>query len=228
MDATTASLTLHQLRGLYLRHAEGHYRRRCGDPTGTHLHMRTALDSFVRFAGEACAASRINKHMVRAWVDQQAADSRLTRRYVNDQLSRLRTCIKWAAAWDHIPVSITEDLRLVRPLMPFRSRARESVKRTPPTLDQVVKVAKFMPAMPRDVLRLVKLTAARPSELLAITNAEVSRCRGGGMIVPVQHKSAHFGHRRVIPLNVEAMRIDRKSTRLNSSHIQKSRMPSSA
>lgn len=206
MDATTASLSLHQLRELYLRHAQTHYRRRSGDPTREHLNMKAALDRFVAFAGEAMIGARINRHLVRAWVDQLAAEG-LSRAYVNQCLSRVRRWVRWSADFDHVPFSVTEDLRLVRPLAPFRSKAKEPAHGAAPSLDDVIHVCGSLPPIARDVLQLIKLTGARPSELLELTNGEVFNDDHGPRIVPRQHKSAHHGHQRVIPLTTGAFAI---------------------
>ncbi len=206
MDATTASLTLHQLRELYLHHARIHYRRRSGDPTREAENMAAAIDRYINFAGEASMGLRINRHQTRAWVDQLAAEG-LTRGYVNQCLKRVRRWVRWCADWEYIPFSITEDLRLVRPLVPFRSAARESKPIPPPPISDILAVIELLPPLPRDVLILARLTAARPSELLELTNGEVVVDESGPRLLPVQHKTAHHGHKRVIPLTPAAWAI---------------------
>ena len=53
-------------------------------------------------------------------------------------------------------------------------------------------------------------------------------CSGGTHILGEEHPLALDGLQPGDYIRGECMRADRKSTRLNSSHIQKSRMPSSA
>jgi len=204
-SALTASHTLPELRALYLVHAAAHYRRRSGAPTREHLNMRAVIDRFISFAGEASPAARINRHQVRAWLDQLAAE-KLSRSYCNACLSKLRRFVRWCADLEHIPISIDAALRLVRPLQPFRSTARESAPPSPPPLSAISKLLPFLPAQARHVLHLSTLTGARPSELLELTNAEVhldSRPR----LTPLQHKCAHHGQHRVIPLNSTAVAL---------------------
>jgi integrase len=206
MDATTASLTLHRLRELYLDYALTRYRRRAGEPTREHLNMRAVLDRYVAFAGAASPAAKINRHQARAWMDQLAAE-RLSRVYCNQCLSRLRRWVKWGVEFDYVPREALEELRLVRPLARFRSPARESDTTPPPALDQIDRVIPFLPNPARDVLRLHRLTGARPSEILALTNAEIHVDDAGARLVPIQHKNAHHGHLRIIPLSTEALAI---------------------
>ena len=69
-----------------------------------------------------------------------------------------------------------------------------------------------------DDVRMVRLAV----ELGGNPKATTSRYDGTALIA-----AAHLGHDGVVEALIEAG-ADRKSTRLNSSHIQKSRMPSSA
>ncbi len=196
------------LRERYLAHAERHYRRRSGEPTGEAANMEDAIDRYIAFAGAKSVGLKINQHQVRAWVDQLAQEE-LSRVYVNQCLSRVRRWVRWCCDWDLIPFAVTEDLRRVRPLARFRSKARESQKKPPPSIATVKKAIAKMRAPARDVMELVRMTGARPSEILALVNAEVFLDRNP-RIEPLQHKTAHFGHRRIVPLSNEAVRIMRR------------------
>lgn len=191
-------VSLKDLRALYLVHAERHYRRRSGAPTREHLNMRAVLDRFAAFAGEINPAEKVNRHQVRAWLDQLAAE-KLTRPYVNACLSRLRRWLRWAADLDYVPIRVVEELRLVRPLQPFRSDATEPTPARPPELDAIDRAIAAAAPPARHVLQLLRLTGARPGELLELSNAEV-HLDDQPRLTPLQHKCAHHGHHRVIPL----------------------------
>lgn len=203
--ATAPTLSLRQLADLHDRHASKYYRRRDGSPTREHMNIRAVVDRFVAFAGEASPASKINRHQVRAWMDQLAADD-LSRNYVNACLRKLRTVARWAADLDYIPTSIIEDLRLVKSLQPGRSAARESHRAPPPPLSIWEQLRPHLQPWARDVIQLVKLTGARPSEILELTNADV-HVDQLARLCPAQHKSAHRGKARVIPLSPSAIAI---------------------
>ncbi|MBY0313125.1 MAG: hypothetical protein K2W85_13730, partial [Phycisphaerales bacterium] len=204
-SATAHALTLRQLADLHQQHASKYYRRRDGRPSGEADNLRAVMKRFVAFAGEASPASKINRHQVRAWMDQLAAE-KLARTYINTCLRKLRTITRWAADLDYVPTSIIEDLRLVKSLQPGRSAARESAKPKPPPIDNFTRVMPFLPDWARAVCQLSMLTAARPSELLELTNAEV-HIDDLPRLTPAQHKNAHRGHNRVIPLCPTAVGI---------------------
>ena len=71
------------------------------------------------------------------------------------------------------------------------------------------------------------VAAVLPGEALGATNAPVGRRRGSE---PVERGLAPWSDPPGLTAAATCCRywLDRKSTRLNSSHIQKSRMPSSA
>lgn len=198
-QSTTSTLTIGELVVIFNTHAERHYRRRDGTPTREHRNFASVLKSFETFASKNNPAHRINKHQVRAWLDQLAADQ-LTRTYINQSLSKLRFVIRWAADLDHIPAGVDHELRLVRSLQRFRTNAKESVPRKPPVISEFVKLYPFLPAHWRDVLQLCLLTGCRPGELLDCLNSEV-HLDDFPRLVPSQHKTAHKGKHRIIPLS---------------------------
>jgi integrase len=192
-------------------HAERYYRRRDGSHTREHQNYRAVLDRFEAFAGCACEASKINRHQVRAWLDQLAAE-KLTRGYINACLRKLRTVVRWCADHELVPIAVVADLSLVRSLQAFRSPAIEAQPVPAVSLDSVQAVMPFLPRWARDVVQLLMLTAARPGEILAARSGEV-HLEPKPALVPVQHKNAHRGHPRVIPLNEKAMTIVERTWR---------------
>lgn len=205
LGSSSTSLTLRQLTTLYIAHAEKHYRRRDNTPTREHLNIRAILDRWNTFANPDSNPGRTNRHQVRAWLDQLAAE-RLSRCYVNACLAKVRRFIRWSADLDYLPISICEELRLVLPLAAFRTRATEPAPRAELSDDDLAAIALHLPLWARNVVQLLKLTGARPGELLELSNAEVhidSRPR----LTPLQHKSAHRGKSRLIALCPAAVRI---------------------
>lgn len=198
-------LTLSELTALFLQHAASWYRRRDGTPTREHLNYRATLDRFTNFAGKDSSPAKINRHQVRAWLDQLAAED-LTRSYINSCLGRLRRFVRWSVDLDYINNAPLAELALVRPLAPFRSKAAEPPPPTPPPLAVIEQIERRLPRHARDIIHLSRLTGCRPSELLELSNAEV-HIDNNPRLTPLQHKTAHHGHQRVIPLTAIAVAI---------------------
>lgn len=199
MDISVSSPTsLRDLLTLYYAHAERHYRRHNGEHTREHKNIKSIMERFARFAGDASVPAKINRHQVRAWLDQLAAEE-LARTYVNACLNKLRRFVRWSADLDYIPIQTIEELRLVRPLQPMRTRAREPGILVPPPLDTLRIVLPHLRQPWRDVCHLSLLTGARPGELLELRNSEV-HLDNAPRLTPGQHKNAHRGKHRVIPL----------------------------
>jgi integrase len=206
MDSTSStSLTLRQLVTLYLDHAKKFYRRRSGQQTREAANMSAVLTRWMGYASEASDPSKINRHQVKAWLDQLAAEQ-LSRIYVNQCLSRLRRFVRWAVDLDYIPLRVTEELRLVRPLAPLRSSAKEPKQHTELSPDHIAQISAHLPRWARDVIQLLTLTGARPGELLELTNAEV-HLDSKPRLTPLQHKTAHRGRHRIVPLSPAAIVI---------------------
>lgn len=206
-----STFTVGDLRDAYQIHCEAWYRSpRTGKHTREHLNIKAAIDRFVRFAGEHAPADKIDRHQMREWLDKMAEEE-LKRDYINACLKKVRAWIKWSCNMDYLPFEVTDDVRRVMPLVRNRSRAKESKPRTPPDLDELARLLPHITnRMIRDVVRLMMLTAARPSELLTLTSGEVHHDSEGMRLVPLQHKTAHHDLDRPIPLAREAVGIVEK------------------
>ena len=207
MRPTHPSLTARELQRLYLVWAQGYYRRRrTGDPTREHLNIKASLDRFVAFAGEKAIAAKVNRHQLKAWIDQLAAEG-LTRTYVNQCLWRVRRALRWAVDLNYIGPAVLIELQATRPLPAHRSAAREPEPRQAAPLDQVRAVLDYLPRHARDLVQLLMLTGARMGEILEATSADVQLDGEGPRLVPAQHKNAHRNRGRVIPLVPAAVAI---------------------
>ena len=160
-----------------------------------------------------------NKHSI-AWAIAQSAAGQGAQLLFNYQNERLRENVEELVATmpgtKAFPCDVGDDAQIAA-LM--QSVGKETAK-----LDFLVHSVAFAP---REELtgQFVNTTrqgfatalAVSAYSLVAITRAALPLMTAGGSVVTL----TYLGAERVVPQ-------DRKSTRLNSSHIQKSRMPSSA
>lgn len=199
--------SLAELVPLYIAHARVYYRRRDGSPTREHLNMSSVLSSFVRHAGKDTLLEYVDRGMVRGWIDQLILDD-LCRSYINKSLAKFRRFVRWAVDEYRLPATVLAELACVRSLPAHRSSARETEPRQAAELDSVRAALAYMPATCRDVCQLLLLTGARLSELLELQNRDIQiDADGSGRLNVRQHKTAHIGARREIPLNADALAI---------------------
>lgn len=227
---------LRHLIDLFIAHAERYYRRAGdGTPTREHRNFASALQRFVAFAGENAAIdSAITAREVRRWRDALAAETRvivrdglelevpaLTRTYANKCVGYLRRMVAWAVEYDYVEASVLAELATVQLLRRNRSPARETQPTAPADLEDVRKAIAQMrhncprrtPPIPADVLQLIMLTSARASEILEARSADLRLDEPGPRLEPRQHKTAHHGRVRTIPLCPEALAIVQRRAR---------------
>jgi integrase len=198
------SIMIDELVALHERHARTYYRNRSGRQTREADNFRSILRSFCVFTSSDADATKINRHQVRAWLDQLAEDH--SRTYVNTCLRKLRTFVRWAADLDHIPPSIVADLSLIRAAQPGRTQAREPSPIQHIEDERVREILRVCVPWVRTVCQLIMLTGARPGEILNTTTSQI-RLDDMPAILPSQHKLAHRNITRVIPLSSRALAL---------------------
>ena len=125
MEASTApDLTVNEVIVAFWQHAEQHYRREDGTPTGEADNFRDALRPLKALYGHT-AARAFGSLALRA-VRKEMVKSGLSRGVVNARVNRVRRVFKWAASFELVRPSVYEALRTVAGLQRGRSEARET------------------------------------------------------------------------------------------------------
>jgi hypothetical protein len=141
-----------------------YYRHPDGTPTGEAAVIKCALRPLRRLFGTTPAAEFGAKRL--KLLREEMIRLGLSRRYINDQVGRVRRMFVWAASEELVPESIAGSLATVRGLEAGRSKAREKppVQAVP---DEVVEVTlPHLPPVVADVVRVLRLSGARVGELL--------------------------------------------------------------
>lgn len=131
-------------------------------------------------------------------------DEGRVRRQCNKRTNEIRRFFKWCVEEELVTRLILEALRAVSPLMPGRAGLKERDPRRPAEPEAVEKVLTFLPPAPAAMVKLLRLTGARPSEIMNMKPGEIER---GGEIwkyVPTRHKGTWKGNGRSIFLNRDA------------------------
>lgn len=113
-------------------------------------------------------------------------------------MSRVRRWVKWCVSEEMMPSSCYESIRCVEPLKAGRTKLTEAEKVKPVDLKCVEAAIAVLPPVVADMVRLQLLTAARPSEICAITPAMVDRSVEIWEINFAKHKTAWRGKLRTI------------------------------
>jgi integrase len=199
-------LTVAELILKFWGHCQVYYRHPDGTPTGEAAVIKCALRPLRRLFGTEPAAGfgarklkLLRDEMIRlGW----------TRRYVNDQVGRVRRMFTWAASEELVLESVAGSLATVKGLEAGRSAAREKPAVKAVADGDVEATLPHLPPVVADVVRLLRLSGARVGELLAMTADGIDRsdpecwsCR------PARHKTAHRGKVRVIHFGPRAVEI---------------------
>jgi integrase len=140
-------------------------------------------------------------------VRQSLVDEGLSRKYVNDSMSRIRRMFRWAVADELLPPAVYQALAAVPGLQRGRSKAREG-RRVVAVPDQVVDATlACLPEVVADMVRLQRLTGMRPAEVCALRPCDIDRVSDVWIYHPAHHKTEHVGKERVIPLGPKAQEI---------------------
>jgi integrase len=200
-------LTIAELIERFYAHCLVHYRRN-GEPTGEHVVIRAALRPVLDLCGDLLATEFRPSHLKLAREDMIRRG--WTRRYINRSVGRVKRLFNWAVENEHVPEGVSGAIATVKGLEAHRTTAREKPEVEPVDDDIVDATVAKMPAAVADMIRVARLCAHRPSELVSMTADEIDRrdpeC---WWYRPVNHKNSHRKHVRSIPINLEAQTIVR-------------------
>jgi len=188
----------------FWKHAQRHYRKN-GRPTGTAENYRPAL-SWLRKRYGRTAAVDFGPISLKA-LCLAMVQSGNSRRYVNDQMHRIRKVFRWAASEEMIPASVTDALATVDGLQKGRTDAREPDPVEPVADPTVELTLPHLPEVVADMVRLQRLTGARPGEIIAMRPCDIVRTGDVWQYTPAEHKTEHHGHQRTIFIGPRAQAI---------------------
>ncbi len=233
--AASVVVTVEDLADAFVEHAEQHYRRADGSPTGRIGVVRQALRPLLELCRDvpvirfdAVDLGRVREHMVAAKRVSRAkgaskeplpgAPPRFARKTINGLISTMRTMFRWGASPEggrRVPPAVVADLDNLRDLQVGRTAARETKPREP-VLDADVEAT--LPHLPRRIVAIVQVlqaTAARCGEIVQLRTRDVDMTGAMWVFRPPRHKSAHLGRAREIDLGKAAQEILRPWIKLD-------------
>jgi integrase len=212
-SASPSALTIDELIVRYLGFAQEYYRRPDGGRTSELGNMKDALRLLHLLYGETPAGA-FGKRQLKALRDRMI-DSGLARPTINARVMRVRRVFAWGAEEDLVPASICADLKALKGLQTGRTRAKEPKPIKPVPDAWVDAVLPLVSPQVAAVIGLLRLTGARPSEILTMRAVDLDVSGPTWTYRPGQHKTAHRGKGRTIHLGPRAQGILRPWLRTN-------------
>jgi integrase len=204
LSSTANDLTVTELAAAYWRFAHGYYRKN-GEPTGTCQGIRIVLKILRQSYGHTLAA-KFGPLALKA-LQRKMIDLGQSRRYINDNIDRIRRMFKWAVSEELLPSAVHQALQTVPGLKAGRSEARETPPVRPVSDERVEATLPHLPAVVADMVRFQRLTGARPAEVCLVRPVDVDNEEDVWSFSPASHKAEHFGRERVIFIGSKAQEI---------------------
>jgi integrase len=199
------SITIAEVCLRYLAHVDVYYRAADGRPTKEPATIRQAIRILCdRY--ERAPVADFGPLAFRA-VRQAMIAEGWCRKYINKQMSRLKSLFKWAKNEQLIPPTAYEGIRDIPGLLAGRSDARESEPVAPVDAGYVAAVLPLVSAQVGAMIELQLLTGMRPGEVIGMRGRDLVMKGKIWTYLPPAHKTAHHGHTRRIWLGPKAQEI---------------------
>ena len=202
----SGGITINELILRYWRHCESLYRKN-GRPTSELACVRSAMGPLKLLYGTKLAAEF--GPLALKVVRQQFIDGGLCRNTVNDYVSRIKRCFKWATENELVPSTVFHGLQAVSGLKRGRSDARETeaVRPVPEAFIEAV-LPKLRPQV-RALVKVQLLTGCRPGEVCAMRMCDIDISGHVWIFRPASFKTEHHGQIREIFIGPKAQEIIR-------------------
>jgi integrase len=138
------------------------------------------------------------------------------RNYINSQCSRIKRLFSWASESELLSGSQCDAIKNVKILRLGRTLARETPAVKPVDESWVWATVEHARPMMATMIELQLLTGMRPGEVCSMRMKELDQSDPTCWLYrPTWHKTAIYGHERVVPLNERAQELIRPFLRPN-------------
>lgn len=198
------TVTITELVSAWWKHAQTWYLKD-GVPTGTTENFRPIL----RLLREVYGSVDVREFRPRCLeaIQKKLIDAGHARRYINDNVDRIRLIVRWGVSKELVPIDVLQRLETVPCLRKGRSGARENPPVEPVDDATIDAVLPRLPHVVRTMLELQRQTGMRPGELCILRPRDVDRSRDVWLYRPSSHKCQHHGKDRVVPLGPKSQAL---------------------
>jgi integrase len=196
-----------ELTAAYLKHCEGYYLGRFGEPTSTIYEITRVMDSVVQIYGTD-PVKDFGPMALKAVRDIWIRDDKNLAVYtINKYTGRVRAMFKWGVENQLVDVSVYQAICCVPGLRRGRGIGRDTTPRQAVPVEHVEATIKHMPSPLRAIIRLLLLTGARPTEVLRLQRRDVD-CTGPVWSAVIrEHKLSYRGVVRTLYFGPRAQAI---------------------
>ena len=149
-------------------------------------------------------------------VRQRMVGAGLCRGVVNQRVARIVRMYRWAVSEEIVPETTHRALATVRGLERGRTEARETEPVKPVADDVVDSTLPHVLPPVRAMIRLQRLTGARPDEVCLMRACDLDTSGPVWLYRPAHHKTRHKGKARVIALGPQAQAVVRPFLKLDT------------
>jgi len=200
-----SAITVNEVVAAFRQHAKRYYTSANGKVSTEVENYDQAVKPLVKLYGRTPAAE-FGPLRLKVLREAMIANGHV-RSNINKLISRIKGVFKWATSQELLSPSVYHSLLSVGGLKHGRSEAAESepvkavddaiVGATLPHLSSVV----------RAMVRIQRLTGARPGEICAMRVGDIDRSGPVWQYRPRGHKTAHFGYERIIFIGPKAQDV---------------------
>lgn len=199
------TITIDELILVYRRHTHGYYRK-----NGKVTREAELIDEVIRLVRKKHGKEPIEEFGPTALSDlreEMIDDLDWSRKHINKQVRRIIAMFRWAAEKELCLPTVVMALKQLSGLKKGRTKARETpgVKSIADTV--VDATLPHLPEVVADMVRLHRLTGARPGETCLIRPVDIDRTGSVWLYTPQEHKTEHLDKSRLIPIGPQAQKI---------------------
>jgi integrase len=198
-------ITISELIFVYRRHTHEYYRKN-GQVTREASVIDDALRILRRHHGRS-VANKFGPVVLDALREKMIDELDWSRKYLNKQVNRVRSMFQWASAKEIVDPSVPAALRELSGLKKGRTRARETSRITTVSDKVIETTIAVLPLVVADMVRVQRLTSARPGEICSLAPGDVDRSGDVWIYRPAEHKTEHYEKDRVIAIGPRAQQI---------------------
>jgi len=204
-ESLPSVLTMAALVREYLQHARRYYVKPDGQATGEAKRIEIALRPFIQYC-PSLPAEHFGPLALKEY-RERIIEAGLCRSYVNKRVNMVRRMFRWAVEEQLVPPSVFHGLQAVAGLRRGRSGVRESEPIRPIAEGWVHRTMAFLPPTVAAMVELQMLTGMRPGEVCILRPMDVDRRGKVWLYTPANHKTAQYGHKRVVPIGPRGQEV---------------------